>query len=198
MNARLCVPVPYSVCFPGPSICLQSWYFHFSSQTTIALCIITTFMPPSHILMDIVTFFHVVAIEIRRVMNMNEHSPVKVDFQSGRAVMTFIWQVISFTQRSSFHKVVLWATDVPALKLKNLDWISLTTYSCSNSFFLFHVRIRTLSSPLRPCLSLPPWHSLICPSRSLTCVEPTRRQQLLPWVYLFMAQPHTQYLLCSP
>lgn len=137
MNACLCVPVPYSVCYPGPSICLQSWYFHFSSQTTIALCIITTFIPPSHVLMDIVTFFHVVAIEIRRAMNMNEHSPVKVDFQSGRAVMTFIWQVISFTQLSSFHKVVLWATDVPALKVKNLDWMSLTTYSCSNISFPF-------------------------------------------------------------
>lgn len=58
-------------------------------------------------LMDIVTFFDVVAIEIRRAVNRNEHLPAKVDFQSVRAVMTFIWQVISFTQLSSFHKVVL-------------------------------------------------------------------------------------------
>lgn len=57
---------------------------------TIALCIITTFILPIHVSMDIVTFFHVIAIEIRRAMNTNEHLPVKVDFLSGRAVMTFI------------------------------------------------------------------------------------------------------------
>lgn len=56
-------------------------------------------------------------------------------FSEWQSSHDFYWQVISFKQLSSFHKVVLGATDVPALKVKNLDWMSLTISSCSNISF---------------------------------------------------------------